>query len=189
MNRHLKYNVILWILVLLCGCAAQKPAPVDRSYEEKPVEVKKEVSKCPDVYTVKEGETIFSISIKCAVDYKTLANANGIKKPYFVKKGDQIRFDIIQTQVDEKVVEGKSDVVEISTYNEDIITEQGRIFVADSPSIGETYQEVLQRHNLPFVEAQVSPQDKGARYQSIAARTKPGVVEDEGADSEKFRGD
>ena len=124
MNRHLKYNVILWILVLLYGCAAQKPAPVDRSYEEKPVETKKEVSKCPDVYTVKEGETIFSISIKCAVDYKTLANANGIKKPYFVKKGDQIRFDIIQTQVDEKVVEGKSDVVEISTYNEDVITEQ-----------------------------------------------------------------
>jgi PBP1b-binding outer membrane lipoprotein LpoB len=45
MNRHLKYNVILWILVLLYGCAAQKPAPVDRSYEEKPVEAKKEVSK------------------------------------------------------------------------------------------------------------------------------------------------
>ena len=81
MNLHLKYNVILWILVLLYGCAAQKPAPVERSYEEKPVNTKKEVSKCPDVYTVKEGETIFSISIKCAVDYKTLANANGIKKP------------------------------------------------------------------------------------------------------------
>lgn len=68
---------------------------------------------------------------------------------------------------------------------EDITTEQGHIFVADSPSIGETYQEVLQRHNLPFVEAQVSPQDKGARYKSIAARTKPGVTEDEGA-SDKF---
>lgn len=69
---------------------------------------------------------------------------------------------------------------------EDIITEQGRIFVANSPSVGETYQEVLQRHNLPFVEAQVSPQDKGARYKSIAARTKPGIAEDEGADSEQF---
>ncbi|WP_319422653.1 xanthine dehydrogenase family protein molybdopterin-binding subunit [Pleurocapsa sp. FMAR1] len=68
---------------------------------------------------------------------------------------------------------------------ENIITEQGRIFVAESPSIGETYQEVLQRHNLPFVEAQVSPQDKGARYKSIAARTKPGVVEDEGG-ADKF---
>lgn len=69
---------------------------------------------------------------------------------------------------------------------EEITTEQGRIFVANSPSIGETYQEVLQRHNLPLVEAEVSPQDRGARYKSIAARTKPGVVEDEGADSEKF---
>ena len=68
---------------------------------------------------------------------------------------------------------------------EEITTEQGRIFVADSPSIGETYQEVLQRHNLPLVEAQVSPQDKGARYKSIAARTKPGVVEDEGG-ADKF---
>ena len=31
---------------------------------------------------------------------------------------------------------------------EEVTTEQGRIFVAESPSIGETYQEVLQRHNL-----------------------------------------
>ncbi len=69
---------------------------------------------------------------------------------------------------------------------EKIITEQGRIFVADSPSVGETYQEVLQRHNLPFVEAEVLPQDQGARYKYIAARNKPGVVEDEGADSEQF---
>ncbi len=69
---------------------------------------------------------------------------------------------------------------------EDIATEQGRIFVADSPSVGETYQEVLQRRNLPSVEAEVSPQDQGARYKYIAARNKPGVVEDEGADSEQF---
>ena len=111
MNHHLKYNLILWVLVLLYGCAAQKPAPVDKSYQEKPVEVKKDASKCPDVYTVKEGETIFSISINCGVDYKTLANANGVKKPYFVKKGDQLRFDIIKIQVDEKVSAPESEVV------------------------------------------------------------------------------
>jgi len=103
MNHHLKYNVILWILVLLYGCAAQKPAPVE-GVRGKPVDAKTVEAKCPDIYTVKEGETIFSISIKCGVDYKTLANANGIKKPYFVKKGDQLRFDIIQTQVNEKWV-------------------------------------------------------------------------------------
>lgn len=53
---------------------------------------------------------------------------------------------------------------QLPLYNytaEQITTEQGRIFVAESPSISETYQSVLQRHNLPFVEAEVSPQDKG----------------------------
>jgi lipoprotein NlpD len=164
MNRHLKYNVILWILVLLYGCAAQKPAPVDRSYEEKPVETKKEVSKCPDVYTVKEGETIFSISIKCAVDYKTLANANGIKKPYFVKKGDQIRFDIIQTQVDEKVVEGKSDVVEISTYNEDVITEQDaspELILGDPIEVKgpKAFKEVYSKKTLKNTKKAISNQN------------------------------
>ena len=67
MNHLLKYSLILWILVLFYGCASQKPAPVDKGYQEKPVEIKKDSSKCPDVYTVKEGETIFSISIKCGV--------------------------------------------------------------------------------------------------------------------------
>ncbi|MBE9046328.1 xanthine dehydrogenase family protein molybdopterin-binding subunit [Pleurocapsales cyanobacterium LEGE 10410] len=67
---------------------------------------------------------------------------------------------------------------------EEITTEAGRIFVKESPEIGETYEAVLQRHNLPLVEAEISPQDKGSRYKSIAARTKPGIVEDEGGSDE-----
>ena len=121
MNYLLKYSLVCWALVLFYGCAAQKPAPVDRG---KPVDAQTEESKCPDVYTVKDGETLFSISIKCGVNYKTFATANGIKKPYFVKKGDQLRLDIIQKQVDEKDSATQSNVVEISTYNEDVITEQ-----------------------------------------------------------------
>ena len=30
MNHLLKYSLVLWVLVLFCGCAAQKPAPVER---------------------------------------------------------------------------------------------------------------------------------------------------------------
>ena len=123
MNHILKYSFILGVLVLFYGCAAQKPAPVEGDYKEKSVETKKDAPKCPDVYTVKNGETIFSISNKCGVNYKKLANANGLKKPYFVKKGDQLRFDIIQKQAEEKASD-TGDVVEISTYNEDTITEQ-----------------------------------------------------------------
>jgi lipoprotein NlpD len=82
---------ILFILVslFLFGCASQFPAPVDGE--------RKKISKeCPDVYTVKKGETIFSISLKCGFDYQKLALSNGLKKPYFVKLGDQIRFDLLR---------------------------------------------------------------------------------------------
>jgi lipoprotein NlpD len=82
---------ILFILVslFLFGCASQFPAPVDGE--------RKKISKeCPDVYTVKKGETIFSISLKCGFDYQELALSNGLKKPYFVKLGDQIRFDLLR---------------------------------------------------------------------------------------------
>jgi len=84
-------NKIFFVLVsfLLFGCASQFPAPVDG-------ERKKISKKCPDVYTVKKGETIFSISLKCGFNYKKLALSNGLKKPYFVKPGDQIRFDLLR---------------------------------------------------------------------------------------------
>ena len=75
--------------LFLFGCASQFPAPVIG-------EAEKYSKDCPDVYTVKKGETIFSISLKCGFDYQKLALSNGLKKPYFVKPGDQIRFDILR---------------------------------------------------------------------------------------------
>ena len=161
MNHLLKYSLVLWVLVLFCGCAAQKPAPVERG---KPKDAKTVEAKCSDIYTVKEGETIFSISIKCGVDYKTLANANGIKKPYFVKKGDRLRFDIIQTQVDEKVGEAESDVVEISTYNEEVITEQDaspELILGDPIRIKgpKAYKEVYSKKMLRNTKKAISNQN------------------------------
>tara|TARA_B100001173_G_C15979391_1_gene543800 strand:+ start:320 stop:1186 length:867 start_codon:yes stop_codon:yes gene_type:complete len=164
MYHLLKYNFILWILVLFYGCAAQKPAPVDKGYQEKPIEVKKDLPKCPDVYSVKQGETIFSISIKCGVDYKILANANGIKSPYFVKKGDQLRFDIIQNQAKEKVSESESEVVEISTYNEDIIIEQdasSELILGDPIEVKgpKAFKEVYSKKTLKKTKKVISNQN------------------------------
>ena len=75
--------------LFLFGCASQFPAPVIG-------EAEKYSKECPDVYTVKKGETVFSISLKCGFDYQKIALSNGLKKPYFVKPGDQIRFDILR---------------------------------------------------------------------------------------------
>jgi len=85
----MKKIFIILLLLFLSGCASQFPAPVQ-------VEAKKINKDCPDVYNVKKGETIFSISLKCGFDYQKLALSNGLKHPYFVKIGDQIRFDLLR---------------------------------------------------------------------------------------------
>ena len=81
--------LLIFIPLFIASCASQFPAPVDG--ENKKNKASKE---CPDVYKVKKGETVFSIALKCGFNYKKLALSNGLKKPYFVKPGDQIRFDI-----------------------------------------------------------------------------------------------
>ena len=85
----MKKQFLILLSLFLSGCASQFPAPVEDG--------RKNISKgCSDVYTVKKGETIFSISLKCGLDYKKVALSNGLKTPYFVKPGDQIRFDLLK---------------------------------------------------------------------------------------------
>jgi lipoprotein NlpD len=117
-------NKIFFVLVsfLLFGCASQFPAAVDGE--------KKKISKnCPDVHTVKKGETIFSISLKCGFNYKQLALSNGLKKPYFVKPGDQIRFDLLR-KIKSKVSDDQNKKNQTNTipFEEDEIIEDN-IFI------------------------------------------------------------
>jgi lipoprotein NlpD len=131
-------NKIFFVLVsfLLFGCASQFPAPVDGE--------RKKISKeCPDVYTVKKGETIFSISLKCGFNYKKLALSNGLKKPYFVKPGDQIRFDLLRKNKS-KVSEDQNKENQTNTipFEEDKIIEDNT-----------------------FINDEISQQDSGVEFQ------------------------
>ena len=131
-------NKIFFVLVsfLLFGCASQFPAPVDGE--------RKKISKeCPDVYTVKKGETIFSISLKCGFNYKKLALSNGLKKPYFVKPGDQIRFDLLR--------KNKSKVSEDQNKENQTIT------------IPFEEDEIIEDNT--FINDEISQQDSGVEFQ------------------------
>jgi lipoprotein NlpD len=111
---------VILIALFLASCASQFPAPVDGERKKDKVSSKE----CPDVYKVKKGETIFSISLKCGFNYKRLALSNGLKKPYFVKPGDQIRFDI-HRKSKVKSSDGQNDESSVNTipYNENEIIE------------------------------------------------------------------
>jgi len=117
---------ILFILVpiFLSGCASQFPAPVLG-------EAEKYSKECPDVYTVKKGETIFNISLKCGFDYKKLALSNGLKKPYFVKPGDQVRFDLLRKNKSKSdKPQNKDELTNTIPFEEDEIIEDN-IFISE----------------------------------------------------------
>jgi lipoprotein NlpD len=49
-------------------------------------------SKPPSVYKVKKGDTLYSISWRFGMNYKTLAKINNIRSPYKIYIGQKLRF-------------------------------------------------------------------------------------------------
>ena len=120
-------NKVFFLIVslFLFGCASQFPAPVDG-------ERKKISKKCPDIYTVKKDETLFSISLKCGFDYKEVALSNGLKKPYFVKIGDRIRLDILRkNKVNSIEEQNDNEETKIMPYSEENIIEDN-VFINEN---------------------------------------------------------
>jgi len=107
--------LLLLIISLFQGCASKFPetVPVDNS--------KNVIQKCPDVYKVKKGDTIFSLSLKCGFDYKDVAAVNNIKKPYKISEGEEIRFDLLRNDNNPEAAsnETKSENVEIARFDDE----------------------------------------------------------------------
>lgn len=103
---------VLALSVLMVACSSN-PAPViDRlpagkpSGVSKPTLANKSVKKSssmmangdwrPDSYTVKKGDTLFSIGLEYGYDYKDVAQANNIEAPYLIKIGQVLKFTALK---------------------------------------------------------------------------------------------
>jgi len=84
----------LLLIVLLTACGGGRAiAPVDSpGYKSKVAKVKYASLKAPAIYKVKKGDTLYSISWRYGMDYKTLARINHIRSPYLLSIGQKLRF-------------------------------------------------------------------------------------------------
>jgi lipoprotein NlpD len=97
-----------WIVVaivpaLICGCAAPRPAPVlERQPEIRlPTPAAKTPAAAPalapqpdsrpEFYTVKKGDTLYSIALEHGLDYRELAEWNNLGPVYAIRVGQQLR--------------------------------------------------------------------------------------------------
>jgi len=103
------FIIYMTLFSLIAGCASNAPAPVTEKKipadKSTAIQKNKSVARakkdptqpCPDVYIVKPGDTLYSLSLDCGFYYKEVAQANDIKEPYAIKVGEKIKFDQVKS--------------------------------------------------------------------------------------------
>ncbi|MSQ80444.1 MAG: LysM peptidoglycan-binding domain-containing protein [Candidatus Methylopumilus sp.] len=167
--------IYIFLLSLVAGCASNVPAPViekklPSDNKSSSLQKNKSVAKvkrdpnqpCPDVYVVKQGDTLFSISLDCGFYYKEVAQANDIKEPYTIKVGEKIKFNQVKTNnpvVTSNEIKKNEDVVTAPLKkDEETITDTqtqikptpGDILNIDTPkAYREKYADELYNRKIP----------------------------------------
>lgn len=112
-------NAFLFVTVILIAACSSTPAPViDRTPSPatsnqgsvkptsksitKPSSAKSSGDWRPDTYTVKKGDTLFSIGLEYGYDYKEIARANDIPPPYVIRIGQTLKMDSLKESGDSK---------------------------------------------------------------------------------------
>jgi lipoprotein NlpD len=88
-------TTVLALLTVLAGCTTRAPAPVDDrrpAAQAKPPAVKPAPPAArAATYTVKRGDTLYSIALEHGVDYRELARWNGLDDPARIRVGQSLR--------------------------------------------------------------------------------------------------
>lgn len=98
------FGVLTVVAALVAGCVASRPAPVsERTPPAKQATAPRDVTKAApeqlpaqtqpkrEFYTVKPGDTLYSIALEHGLDYRELALWNGIDNPNALRAGQQLR--------------------------------------------------------------------------------------------------
>ncbi len=103
-----RFVITLFVLLGITACTSNPPAPVierntkpttsTKPAKTKPTTANKDWR--PDSYTVKKGDTLYSIGLEFGYDYKEIAASNNIQAPYGIKVGQQLKFAALKDKAD-----------------------------------------------------------------------------------------
>ena len=91
MNK--KKLALIVLLVLAAGCSTPRrgPAPVVDFRAPKPAAAAPAPRGSPDFYTVRRGDTLYSIALEHGADYREMAQWNNLDDPAKLRVGQQLR--------------------------------------------------------------------------------------------------
>ena len=124
--KQKKFNFFILFSLFLVACAGQPPSKAPVYENSAPVAEKSSKAKItksstkangkdwrPDTYTVKKGDTLYSIGLEFGYDYKEIAQNNNISAPYNIRVGQQLNL-----KPKEKTA---STAKSVSTENDDVV--------------------------------------------------------------------
>jgi len=84
--------LLISLMLLLTACSGNNAlAPIGREdagrYQQRPTP-----TPAPYSYTVRKGDTLYSISFRYGMDYRDVARINGIRSPYTIYVGQKLKF-------------------------------------------------------------------------------------------------
>ena len=94
--RSVSRIMLLLAAALAAGCASRQSAPVierapGAQVPAVPAVRATAVDQRPETYTVKRGETLYGIALDHGLDYRELAEWNGMSNPNVIRIGDTLR--------------------------------------------------------------------------------------------------
>lgn len=87
----IRYIGLLVLCSLLIGCANSQKAPVIERTTVKQTSKSQEKDWRPELYTVRKGDTLYTIGLEHGYDYKEIAEANNIRPPYTIYAGQKLK--------------------------------------------------------------------------------------------------
>lgn len=131
--------ILLSLFVAACTSAPATKAPVyensapvaDKAGKSKPSTKASQKANGkdwrPDVYTVKKGDTLYSIGLDFGYDYKEIAQNNNINPPYAIRVGQQLNIKgKTKNAAPAKSVSAENDDVVVKPLNNDGADIQGQ---------------------------------------------------------------
>ncbi len=161
----LKY-FLFFALITIAACSSSPPAPViDRLPSNKnapPVNTKssdqKPASKAgdwrPSTYTVKKGDTLYSIGLEFGYDYKEIADFNQISPPYPIQIGQVLKFKPLATPENAENADGVT-TVPLGDDSASITAKNTapNSTTSNTPTIGTTVLNSPKASRIPYSDA------------------------------------
>ncbi|MDV6345743.1 peptidoglycan DD-metalloendopeptidase family protein [Nitrosomonas sp. Is37] len=139
---------------LITGCVAPHPAPVVESQRN----LNQAIDKAPakQIYIVQKGDTLYAVALRHSIDYKELAQWNGIVNPNALKIGQEIDLSVPSRQ-------------KLSSQQEKVIPEQ---VVTAQPTLFSVPQPILSSERAKQLPSSASQAGTGASASSLVAEPK-----------------